>query len=67
MPSVLPELPISVSLHRLFPQASFVGCGDVVATDVVEDSRQANFSTVFAAIPGTQIDGTQFVRDAIES
>ena len=66
MPSVLPELPISVSLHRLFPQASFVGCGDVVATDVVEDSRQANFSTVFAAIPGTQIDGTQFVRDAIE-
>jgi UDP-N-acetylmuramoyl-L-alanyl-D-glutamate--2,6-diaminopimelate ligase len=65
MPSVLPDLPISVSLHRLFPQASFVGCGDVVAADVIEDSRKVNASTVFAAIPGTRIDGTQFVHDAV--
>jgi UDP-N-acetylmuramoyl-L-alanyl-D-glutamate--2,6-diaminopimelate ligase len=65
MSSVLPDLPISVSLHRLFPQASFVGCGDVVATDAIEDSRLVDSSKVFAAIPGTQVDGTQFVQDAI--
>lgn len=65
MPSILPDLPIQVSLRRLFPRASFVGCGDVVATDAVEDSRLVSRSTVFAAISGTRMDGTEFVQDAI--
>jgi len=58
--------PIPVSLRRLFPTASFVGCHDIVATDVTEDSRQVTGETIFAAIPGTQVDGTQFVADAVE-
>ncbi len=62
----LPPLPHSVSLHRLFPQASFVGCGDIAAQDVTEDSRQATSSSVFAAISGTRFDGAHFAKDAVE-
>lgn len=58
--------PIPVSLRRLLPNASFVGCCDIVASDVTEDSRQAGPETIFAAIPGTRVDGCQFVADAIQ-
>ncbi len=58
--------PIPVSLRRLLPAASFVGCCDIVATDVTEDSRQVSGETVFVAIPGTQVDGARFVPDAVE-
>lgn len=62
----LPELPSPVSLRRLFPNASFVGCGDVVVQDATEDSRQAGPETVFAAIPGTQVDGCRFASNAVD-
>jgi len=62
----LSAVPSPVSLRRLFPHASFVGCGDIVASDVTEDSRKANARTVFAAVPGTREDGRRFVADAIE-
>ncbi|MFP6765649.1 MAG: UDP-N-acetylmuramoyl-L-alanyl-D-glutamate--2,6-diaminopimelate ligase [Planctomycetaceae bacterium] len=58
--------PIPVSLRRLFPTASFIGCSDVIATDVVEDSRLASPGTVFAVIRGTQVDGARFVEDAVQ-
>lgn len=61
----LPPLPHSVSLHRLFPQASFVGCGDIAANDVTEDSRQASTGAVFAALPGTRVDGARFAVEAV--
>lgn len=61
----LPPLPHSVSLHRLFPKASFVGCGDIAAQDVTEDSRQATPTSVFAALPGTRVDGAHFAAEAV--
>jgi UDP-N-acetylmuramoyl-L-alanyl-D-glutamate--2,6-diaminopimelate ligase len=57
---------ISVSLRRLLPSASFIGCADVVARDVVAHSSHCNPTTVFAAIPGTRQDGADFVTDAVE-
>ena len=65
MPLWLPDLPSPVSLRRLFPHASFVGCGNVIASDVTEDSREAGPKTIFAAIPGTKVDGRQYAADAV--
>lgn len=65
MPLSLPDLPSPVSLRRLLPDASFVGCGEVIVNDATEDSRLANEDTVFAAICGTTVDGQQFVTDAV--
>src|SRR5262245_22990050 len=56
---------MSVSLRRLLPSASFIGCADVVAGDVVAHSAQCTPTTVFAAIPGTKHDGNEFVVDAV--
>lgn len=61
----LPPLPHSVSLHRLFPKASFVGCGDIAVQDVTEDSRQANPQAAFAALRGTRVDGAHFAAEAV--
>lgn len=61
----LPPLPHSVSLHRLFPQASFVGCGDISANDVSEDSRHIEPGAVFAALSGTRVDGAHYALDAV--
>jgi UDP-N-acetylmuramoyl-L-alanyl-D-glutamate--2,6-diaminopimelate ligase len=65
MPQSLPELPRLVSLRRLFPQASFVGCGDVHTQDVTSDSRQASPDCVFAALSGSKLNGRDFVDDAV--
>jgi len=40
--------------------------GDVVATSVVIDSREASPGSVFFAIRGERLDGHQFVRQALE-
>lgn len=61
----LPALPVPVSLRRLLPHASFVGCGDIIVTGATDDSRQAGPDTLFAAIPGNKADGAVFVPDAI--
>jgi UDP-N-acetylmuramoyl-L-alanyl-D-glutamate--2,6-diaminopimelate ligase len=65
MPLSLPAVPVPVSLRRLLPQASFVGCGEIIAVDVTDDSRLAGPNLVFAAIPGTKADGTVFVPEAV--
>jgi UDP-N-acetylmuramoyl-L-alanyl-D-glutamate--2,6-diaminopimelate ligase len=57
--------PIPVSLRRLLPNASFVGCSDIVVANATEDSRQADSNTVFAAISGTLVDGIEFAKDAV--
>lgn len=56
---------MSVSLRRLLPSASFIGCADVVAGDVVAHSAQCTPAAVFAAIPGTKQDGCAFVTEAV--
>jgi UDP-N-acetylmuramoyl-L-alanyl-D-glutamate--2,6-diaminopimelate ligase len=49
----------------LFPQASFVGCANICATDAFDCSRDVLPGSVFAVIHGTKADGTQFVDEAI--
>lgn len=58
-------LTIPVSLRRLFPAASFVGCGDVVAMDATERSGQCVPGSVFAVIHGTRVHGRDFVPEAL--
>jgi UDP-N-acetylmuramoyl-L-alanyl-D-glutamate--2,6-diaminopimelate ligase len=56
---------LSVSLRRLLPSASFIGCGDVVARDVTEHSTECAPGMVFAAIPGHRRHGAEFVAEAL--
>ena len=58
-----PTLP--VSLRRLIPSASFIGCADVVARDVAELSSECRPGIVFAAIPGHRRHGAEFLGEAI--
>jgi UDP-N-acetylmuramoyl-L-alanyl-D-glutamate--2,6-diaminopimelate ligase len=62
----VPHVPVPVNLRRLFPQASFVGCGDIRTFEVTDNSSQCRPNSVFAVIRGTKADGHQFVPDAIE-
>ncbi len=64
MPLSLPAMPVPVSLRRLLPHASFVGCGDIIVAAATHDSRHAGPDMLFVAVPGTQADGTQFVSEA---
>ena len=57
--------PCAVSLRRLLPQASFVGCTNLCVTDAVERSSEVLEGTLFAAIRGTKVDGRQFIDEAI--
>jgi UDP-N-acetylmuramoyl-L-alanyl-D-glutamate--2,6-diaminopimelate ligase len=56
---------LSVSLRRLLPSASFIGCGDVVARDVTEHSAECIPGMVFAAIPGHRRHGAEFIPEAL--
>ena len=67
MPLSLPDLPSPVSLRRLLPGASFVGCGEVIVNDATDDSRLVTEDSVFAAICGTKIDGREFAADAVKN
>jgi len=58
--------PISISLRRLFPGASFVGCGDIVAADATERSGDCRPGCLFAALPGTNAHGSAFVPEAVQ-
>ncbi len=55
-----------VSLQRLFPLASFVGCADVRVVEATEHSAQCRPNVLFAAIPGTHVDGSRFAGEAVE-
>jgi UDP-N-acetylmuramoyl-L-alanyl-D-glutamate--2,6-diaminopimelate ligase len=55
-----------VSLRTLLPAASFVGCADIRVTEATEHSAQCGPHTLFAAIPGTHVDGADFVDEAIK-
>lgn len=62
----LPASKVPVSLRRLFPQASFVGCADIRVEDATERSQACRQGALFAAVPGTQCHGANFVQDAID-
>lgn len=55
------------SLHDLCAAAG-IACGDapdVLIRDVVTDSRSVRPGSLFIAIPGTQVDGRQFIDQAV--
>jgi UDP-N-acetylmuramoyl-L-alanyl-D-glutamate--2,6-diaminopimelate ligase len=62
----VPHVPLPVTLRRLFPQASFVGCGDVRVTNATDRSADVTVGGLFAVIRGTRQDGRQFVVEAID-
>ncbi|QDU82134.1 UDP-N-acetylmuramoyl-L-alanyl-D-glutamate--2,6-diaminopimelate ligase MurE [Polystyrenella longa] len=53
-----------VSLRKLFPFASFVSCADIWVQHATDDSRHCRSGSLFAAIEGTQHQGTSFIQDA---
>jgi UDP-N-acetylmuramoyl-L-alanyl-D-glutamate--2,6-diaminopimelate ligase len=61
----VPAFPAAASLRRLFPQASFVGCANICATDAFDDSRNVQPHSLFAVVNGVKQNGAQFISDAI--
>lgn len=61
----LSQIRMPVSLRQLFPRSSFVGCADIRVTDATEHSAQCGPQMLFAAVPGTRVDGTAFAEEAI--
>ena len=59
------SFPCAVSLRRLLPQASFVGCTNLCVTDAVERSGDVRGGALFAVIRGTRVDAKQFINEAI--
>ena len=62
----LPQHQIPVSLQRLFPRASFVGCADIRVISATERSDECGPDSLFAAIRGSRVHGAHYVNDAIE-
>src|SRR5579859_2910976 len=62
----VPHVPVAVNLRRLFPQASFVGCGDIPCTDVADCSTACGPNSLFAVIRGNRGDGHHYIRDALQ-
>ncbi len=55
----------AVSLRRLLPSASFVGCGDILVRDATDRSDCCRPGVLFAARPGTRTHGREFVGEAL--
>lgn len=55
-----------VSLRRLFPTSSFVGCGDIRIYDATERSQDCRPGMLFAVRQGCSHDGSRFAHDAVE-
>ena len=60
-----PAQPAGVSLRGLFPQAQFLGSGDIRAGACTADSRQCRPGDLFVALRGAKSDGHLFARDAV--
>ena len=58
--------PVTVSLRRLFPSASFVGCGDIRVREATDVSGSCEPGSLFAAVRGTRHDGVDYVNAALE-
>lgn len=58
--------PCFLSLRRLLPDASFVGCDDIDVAAASTDSRAIEPGQVFVAVRGAKTDGHQFASDAAQ-
>jgi UDP-N-acetylmuramoyl-L-alanyl-D-glutamate--2,6-diaminopimelate ligase len=61
----VPHVPVPVNLRRLFPRASFVGCGDIRATNATNRSDECRANSLFAVIRGTHADGHAYIHEAL--
>ena len=66
MPSKQTTVRSPISLRRLFPQASFVGCADIGVQRATEHSDRCDQSTLFAALPGTRTHGESHIAAALD-
>lgn len=57
---------VAISLRRIFPGASFVGCADIAIVDATENSQECQPGSLFAVVPGSKVDGSRFVGDALQ-
>ncbi len=55
-----------VRLRILFPTAQFIHCEDIAAAEPTERSQDCRPGSLFAAIPGTKSDGTEYIPDALQ-
>jgi UDP-N-acetylmuramoyl-L-alanyl-D-glutamate--2,6-diaminopimelate ligase len=55
----------AISLRRILPSTSFVGCGDIAVTHATDRSDQCESGSLFAVISGTRHDGREFIGSAI--
>ena len=61
----VPQAPVAVNLRRLFPSASFVGCGDIRILYATCRSAECRPNGLFAVIRGTRTDGHKYIQEAI--
>ena len=54
-----------LSLRQLLPAARFVGAEDIRVTSCAADSRACERGDLFAALPGSESDGIDFVHHAM--
>ena len=66
MSHTLPKIRVPVSLRRLLPNSSFVGCADVRVSAATADSRDCAAGMLFAAISGQRSDGVRHVGEAVQ-
>lgn len=56
---------LPVSLRKLFPEASFVDGADILVHQVTQHHLDCRPGCLFAAIPGTEHNGEEFVDEAV--
>jgi UDP-N-acetylmuramoyl-L-alanyl-D-glutamate--2,6-diaminopimelate ligase len=66
MSNWVPYVPVLVSLRRLFPSASFVGCADIQTSLATDNSSDCRPQMLFAVIRGQQADGLDYVDEAVQ-
>lgn len=66
MSNWVPYVPVLVSLRRLFPSASFVGCADIQTSLATDNSSECRPQMLFAAIRGQQVNGLDYVDEAVQ-
>lgn len=57
----------AISLRRILPTTSFVGCGDVATALVTDHHEKCESGSLFAVVSGPKHDGTNFIDRAVQN